>query len=220
MRILTIGDSFTYGEELPDLNLAWPQLLANKCNASLVNLGEPASSNDKIVRKAISYLTNPLLDKVDLVVIGWSSPGRIELADEMGVYDVWPGYGGNLFTRDDCEWRKTVCEYISQYHNSKFLHERFLHHVILLQSFFKANNIKYVMLNALQNEYYKKHFFDDQPFLFEYIDRKCFLGFNTGGMVEWAYGLPKGPGGHFLEDGHKIVADKVYEHIRNIGWVS
>jgi hypothetical protein len=39
-------------------------------------------------------------------------------------------------------------------------------------------------------------------------------------MMEWTYRTPQGPGGHFLEQGHAIVADKIYEHIRNLSWIS
>jgi hypothetical protein len=39
-------------------------------------------------------------------------------------------------------------------------------------------------------------------------------------MAEWTRGVQKGPGGHFLDDGHKKVADKINEHIRHLGWVS
>jgi hypothetical protein len=38
-------------------------------------------------------------------------------------------------------------------------------------------------------------------------------------MMDWTYNTPKGPGGHFLEEGHAIVADKIYEHIRSLGWI-
>jgi hypothetical protein len=38
--------------------------------------------------------------------------------------------------------------------------------------------------------------------------------------MEWTYGTPRGPRGHFLEQGHEIVADKIYEYIRHLGWIS
>lgn len=31
------------------------------------------------------------------------------------------------------------------------------------------------------------------------------------GFVEWAYDTPHGPGGHPLEQGHKQIAEKIYE---------
>ncbi len=41
-----------------------------------------------------------------------------------------------------------------------------------------------------------------------------------GQMVEWMGDCPKGPGGHPLELGHQRIADKINEHIRNLGWLS
>ncbi len=35
------------------------------------------------------------------------------------------------------------------------------------------------------------------------------------GFVEWAYGTPHGPGGHPLEQGHKQIAEKIYEACNN-----
>ena len=46
------------------------------------------------------------------------------------------------------------------------------------------------------------------------------MEFNKSGMIEWAEGCKKGPNGHFLEKGHQIVADRIYEHIRNLSWIS
>ena len=49
MRLLTVGDSFTYGEELSDLNNAWPCLLGKQLGWSVTNLGQPASGNTRMV---------------------------------------------------------------------------------------------------------------------------------------------------------------------------
>ena len=222
MKIVTAGDSFTYGEELADLQTAWPHLLGKKIGAEVVNLGRPACSNDKIFRLVFEHLIDYNSSKTDLVIIGWTSPGRMEFADDIGYYDVWPGYGGNLFTRDGCHWRQELVNYISQYHNSKYLHKKFLQQVIMMQNFLTARGIRYVMLNTLQNEYYKQQPIDnpDRSDYFKEIDQTHFIEFNKSGMIEWAEGCPKGLNGHFLEKGHQRVADRVYEHIRNLGWVS
>jgi hypothetical protein len=217
MKLLTVGDSFTYGEELGDRNHAWPQLLANQINYKLVNFGQPSASNDKILRKTMDYVIST---PVDLVVIGWSNIGRSEYADEFGYYDVWPGYQGGLFIKDGCTWRSGLVDYVSKYHNSEAIHLKFIQQVILLQSFLKSRDIKYIMLNIVQNEYYKKKHFDGQLEYFNQVDKETFLGFNDSGMLEWTYGCKTGIGGHFLEDGHQIVAKKINEHIRNLGWVS
>ena len=217
MKLLTVGDSFTYGEELSDRTQSWPQKLANRINYELLNLALPSASNDKILRRTLDYLAT---ESADLVVIGWSNIGRSEHADEFGYYDVWPGYQGAIFARDGFNWRNQLVDYVSRYHNSEAIHRKFLQQVILLQSYLKLRNINYVMCNIVQNEYYKKKHFDGQQEFFAQVDREKFLGFNESGMMEWTYGCPQGPGGHFLEQGHQIVANQIYEHIRHIGWIS
>jgi len=217
MKLVTVGDSFTYGEELADRTSAWPQQLANRLNYELLNLGQPSASNDKILRKTLDYLT---FDTADLVIVGWSNIGRSEHADEFGYYDVWPGYQGNLFKQDGCTWRNDLVDYVSRYHNSDAIHRKFIQQVILLQSYFKSRGIRYIMLNIVQNEYYKKRLFEGHQKYFEQVDTEQFLGFNESGMMEWTYGCVQGSGGHFLEQGHQIVANRIYEHIGNLGWLS
>ena len=220
MKILASGDSFTYGEELSDCNLSYANLLSQRTGGVCVNIAQPSASNDKILRKTIEYLINPLSDSPDLVIIGWTNLGRSEWADETGTYDVWPGYGGNMFIKDGAIWRRELVDYISKYHDIVYFYKKFLQQVILLQDFLKARDINYVMINTIQNEYYKNKHFNEKTWYFDQIDQDRFLGFNQEGMAEWTFGLPQGPNGHFLEEGHQQVADKIYEHIRNLGWVS
>lgn len=217
MKILALGDSFTYGEELADRRLAWPMLLAARLNATVTNLGAPAASNDKIVR---SLLEHTLDNTPDLVVIGWSSPGRMEFADDLGYYDIWPGYSGNLFIKDGMYWRKELVEYVSRHHRDEFFHRRFLGQVLLVQSYLKTRGINYLMLNVVNNEHYLKTKFESLNGYISQIDTTKYIDFGSGGMLEWTYGCKLGPGGHFLEDGHAIVANKVYEHFRNFSGIT
>lgn len=217
MKILAVGDSFTYGEELSDRSLAWPAVLAQKLNATVVNLGLPAASNDKIVRNVVE---NTLTELPDLVVIGWSSPGRLEFADEFGYYDVWPGYSGNLFMRDGMHWRKELVEYLNRYHCDEFMHRRFLGQILLVQRYLQSQGIEFIMMNVVNNEHYLNTPFDGRIKYINQIDIAKFIDFGSGGMLEWTYGCNLGPGGHFLEQGHEIVANKVYEHFRNLGRIT
>ena len=41
------------------------------------------------------------------------------------------------------------------------------------------------------------------------LDIPCYIG----RLVEWAYNAPRGPGGHPLEEGHKLIADEILKHI-------
>ena len=54
MLLYTIGDSFTYGEELPTPSTqSWPALLSNKLNYDLINCGKPGTGNNYIIKTAI-----------------------------------------------------------------------------------------------------------------------------------------------------------------------
>ena len=221
MTILALGDSFTYGEELADQHMSWPYLLGQRMGHNVVNLAKPAASNDSIIRRLMEHMIAQQAP-TDLVVIGWTMLGRQEFADDVGYYSIWPGYSGNLFQQDGSVWRQDLVKYFNQYHNRQHYHVRYLEQVILVQNFLKSRNIKYVMMNVLENEYYRRSpMFHWQPYFAE-IDKDCFMGFGHSGMVEWtdAAKCPRGPNGHFLEQGHELVADKVYEHIRNLGWIS
>ena len=219
-RILAVGDSFTYGEELSNReNDNYIQVLANKLNAKNVNnLAKPGSGNRRMVRNVIEQVSSGV--PIDLVIIGWSSPGRMEFCDVAGFYDIWPGYSGNAIMRDNHTWRRDLLEYINKHHDPEYLYKQTILDVIMLQSFLKERNIKYVMLTTVSNEYYHTVYYTKVPILTSQVNSTYYLGWPTEGMAEWTEGCKRGPNGHFLEDGHQQVADKIYEHIRNLGWLS
>jgi hypothetical protein len=218
MKLLTVGDSFTYGEELADRTLAWPYLLGKKINSQITNLGKPGASNNKILRNVLENA-----DEFDLVIVAWSHFARIEFSDENGTYDVWPGNRGNMFF-DNLAYRKELLDFITKHHNDLYLYSQNLINVILLQNYLKQHNKKYIMLDSF-NECYNPELPKEKlrqlvSHLVDQVDSKYFIGWPTETMMEWTFGTPRGSRGHFLEDGHRIVADKVYEYIRYLGWVS
>jgi len=216
-NILTVGDSFTYGEELEDRNLSWPVLLGNKVSADVVNLARPGAGNKRMVRHVIEHVASG--QPVDLVVVAWSSPGRQEFADADGFFDIWPGYSGNMFKREQA-WRIDLLNYINRFHNDEWMYKQYLLDVILLQSFLKEHGIPYVMCKTVGNEYYHRAFFTRVKPVAELVNSDGFLGWPDAGMTEWVGECERGPNGHFLEAGHEIVANQIYEHIRHLGWVS
>jgi hypothetical protein len=217
-HILTVGDSFTYGEELENRDHAYPYYLAKGLKANVVNLGQPSGGNTQMIRKVIDYVT--LGEPLDLVIVGWTSPGRMEFADANGIFDLWPGYGGALFRKGGQEWRLELLDYINKHHSPDYLYHKFLMDVIMLQSFLKQRNIKYIMLSVVANEYYHKTYYNDDSALPKLIDTDYYVGWPNEGMAEWTAGCKRGPNGHFLEEGHRKVTAKLYEHIRNLGWLS
>ena len=210
MRLLTVGDSFTYGDELGDRNNAWPFVLGNKLNYTVTNLALPSKSNTYILRTVVEHGID-----YDLIVIAWSHFARVEYGDKQGVYDIWPGNIGAFFT-GELSYRKELIDYINRHHDDRYLYTQYLLNIILLQNFLKQHNKKYVMIDAFGND--KVRYLNKT--LSQLIEKDYFLGWPTETMMEWAYGTPRGPNGHFLEQGHEIVADKIYEYIRHLGWIS
>lgn len=220
-RIIAVGDSFTFGEELANPQEdCYVQKLADLVGAPHVeNLAKPGSGNKRMVRNVLESVING--KPVDMFVIGWSSPGRMEFADAQGIYDLWPGYGGALFRHDHQDWRLELLDFINKHHDPEYLYKHyFLFDAIMLQSFLKQMGIKYIMLTTVANEYYHKTFGPRLQPLVNQIDVAQFVGWPTEGMAEWTAKCKRGPNGHFLEDGHKRVASKLYEHIGNLGWLS
>jgi hypothetical protein len=212
MRLLTLGDSFTYGQELVDRSHAWPNLVAAQNGYKLTNLGIPGSGNTNMVRNCIERI-----DQYDIVIVAWSHFARIEFSDEKGTYDTWPGHRGIVFT-DDVEFRKDLNTYITKHYNDSYLYRQYLINIILIQNYLKSKNKQYVMLDAFGNTQISER--NKNEDLISQIDAKFYLGWPYQSMMEWTYGCMQGPNGHFLEDGHKKVAEKINEHIRHLGWVS
>jgi hypothetical protein len=217
-RILAVGDSFTYGDELTDLATAYPALLAQQFGAQVDNQARPGSGNTRMVRTVVDHVgrnTPVAIDRADLIIIGWSSPGRIEFADATGIYDIWPGYSGNMFTREGQSWRLELIDYISKYHDPQYLYQQYLLNVIMLQNFLKSHNQRYVMLTTVSNEYYHNTYCSQFAHLTQLVDAEHYLGWPREGMAEWTQSCPRGAGGHFLEEGHQQVAKKIYHHVNS-----
>lgn len=212
-KILAVGDSFTYGEELLDRSKSWPQLVADNLGASLDNKAAPGTGNTRIVRNLVESAANEL----DLVLIGWSSAGRIEFADDEGIFDTWPGYSGRMFSTHH-NWRNALIEYVSCFHSPEYLYKQFLINVILAQNFLESKKIRYLMINTVNNEFYRNQYANKFTDLESQINRSSFVGWGKFGMVELADKFPKGPNGHFLDTGHEVVANVITAAVKQKGW--
>jgi hypothetical protein len=217
-QLLTVGDSFTYGDELTDLYQAWPYKLADSIDYEVHNMGLSGSSNSSILRRTMEEL---LENRYDLLIVGWTSPGRIEWKDQVGTpYNVWPGYEtDSQFVREQ-PWRKTLIDFVSQHHNAEYLYQQYLIQILLLQSYCQLNDTKLLMIDTLQNNYYRAVGREQHDKLENQIDTTKFVGWGEFGMTELTSNLPTGKGSHPLEEGHAKIAQTIYEHTRNLGWVS
>jgi hypothetical protein len=212
MRLLIVGDSFTYGDELTDLTKSWPNILVDKLGCELINLSRSGSGNVSMIRHCVEQV-----DNYDIAIIAWSHWARIEFADELGIYDTWPGHHGLVFT-ENAEFRRQLLQYITDHHNDRYLYNQHLMNIILVQNYLKSAGKKYIMLDAFGKRPASAPNINQT--LEKQIDSAFYIEWPNKNMTDWTWGTPKGPRGHFLEDGHKIVADKVYEHIRHLSWVS
>jgi hypothetical protein len=221
-RILAVGDSWTFGDELEKFYDAWPYVLANLIDADVYNMGQSGCSNTSILRRTLVEIPRDPSNPYDMVFIGWTSPGRTEWKDEIGrEYALWPGYSLSAGLFKDHPWRQDYLNYINRYHNVEYLYQQYLVNVISLQSYFKEKNIPYVMINVMSNnDYYQKTSLPNSSEFADQIDKDNFLGWNTFGMKDLTDSCPKGPGGHPLTKGHQAIAAKIYEHIRHLGWLS
>lgn len=205
MKLLAIGDSFTYGEELSDLSKSWPNLLANRLGYEVTNLALPSKGNSYMVRTCIEHA-----NKYDLVIIAWSHFARQEFADDCGVFDIWPGGKTKVFSHATVEHRQELVKYITKFYSDEYLYNQYLINVLAAQNYLQ--NRSYVFLDAFGNNAYRSL---GKQRLHDQINVDHYLGWPNETMMEWTHNCSQGPNGHFLEQGHQIVADKLYEHIRN-----
>ena len=213
-KLLTVGDSFTYGEELAELTSAWPFLLGNKLGYDVTNLAKPGSGNTRMVRHCVEQVNN-----YDIAIIAWSHFARIEMADEGGFYDLWPG-SSYVSHRGWADWRWEIIDYFTKHHNDDYLYRQYLLNIILIQNFFKANNKPYLMLDSFGNHQVNNRTAEANKDLLDQIDSRFYVGWPRDTMMEWAYNTEIGPKGHFLDRGHVKVAEKIYQHMEQLSWVS
>lgn len=215
MKLITIGDSFTYGDELADPSTtSWPALVSQTQNVKLNNLGIPGRGNTRMIRAVVENI-----NYFDAVIIAWSHFDRIEIADEIDVFDTWPGRI-NVPGKYQYPWRANVTDYYSRHHNDDYLYRQYLLNIVLAQSYLKLNNKPYLMFDVFGNHQDARRFDVENKDLVDQIDTKYFIGWPNEAMVDWMGDCPKGPRGHPLELGHQRTAEHINEYIRNISWIS
>ena len=99
--LISGGDSFTYGSELPSQEHAWANLLATRKGWNICNTARPAASNSSIRRNVMNAVHK--YKELDLfVAVMWSFPNRYEFrfAYDTGHIDS-PWYSINPWTYND-----------------------------------------------------------------------------------------------------------------------
>ena len=211
MKILALGCSFTYGNELPDCDLVnnnpskqvWANLIAERFDAELVNMSRPGGSNSRNFRLAI----RESVKDYDLILCQWSDINRLDLRAN----------GTELQINASSEHYMKIYPWLVDFykHHVEMEHNWifWMSLVIALQNHFRINNQKYIFL-SMNSPHYSIHYPTKYPELVSQLIMDNFIGFDVNeGMVDWQ-GDYKSSGGHPLESGHQIIANKVYERIR------
>ena len=159
-----------------------------------VNIATPGASNDYILRTTVNYIEK---NDVSRVIIAWTSPNRIEINQKHLTPTSQRKYG-------------EIVDIVFQDWDNAWAVDKFLTQIKLLSTYLVHKQISYVFVSA----------FDIQSIAGSDPGCYSYLGWPNEGIVEWMGDCPKGPGGHPLELGHQRIADKIYEHIRHLGWIS
>jgi lysophospholipase L1-like esterase len=91
MRILALGDSWTYGVNSSDpATMSWPAQMAKKYNVEVVNLASPGSSNQRAARIGIEELCKD--SNYDYVVLPLAPASRTEILNNGKWHQIFPNH--------------------------------------------------------------------------------------------------------------------------------
>lgn len=213
-NVLTVGCSFTYGDELSNrLDSAWPYLLAQQNDWAVTNLGKGGGSNDRSIRLIFDNI-----NKYDLIILAWTIHDRFEVSYNNEPIDMNIGYAKKV----NLNW---VEEYYKHHYDRSYSYSSWFRQIILLQAYLEKINQRYIMINTFDiwgdlGKHTYEEYMNKFGYLTDQINSTYYPGWPEAGMCEWMGDCPKGPGGHPLELGHQRIAEKINEHIRHLGWIS
>ena len=126
--LYTIGDSWTYGDELENPKKeCWPSVLSKELGCELVNDAQCGGPNDWMFRRTIEWVCQQKSFDDTAVIVGWSEPNRRE-----------EDY--NTILQGEGMWEQ-VMKYL---YNDELAHYKSICYMISLQEIFKSKNIKYL----------------------------------------------------------------------------
>jgi hypothetical protein len=90
MKILTLGDSWTYGSDSSDpATMSWPAQMAKKYNVEVVNLAVGGIGNNRAARIGIEELCKD--PDYDYVIFPLAPASRTEILKHGKWHRIWPG---------------------------------------------------------------------------------------------------------------------------------
>lgn len=233
MKLYFNGCSHTWGDDLQEpLNHSWPALVSRSLGCEFFNDGQSGGTNDRIIYRTIKHI-----DEYDKFYLAWTYVSRFTRYRSDNNHDV----NFNVQLRHhlygkDLDFKNYGDLHYRTWYNELYSFKIWLQNIILMQSLFKIKNKKYVMINATDNNIKRwssgwpafnnnvksllcfdrmsdcqlKSESDEIQKLITQIDFSNFYGWNTWCITSLKY--PKGPTGHFLNEGHQAIADFILEH--------
>ena len=207
--IYCFGDSFTFGDELEDRANAWPGVLNQMTDHIVVGIAKPGASNSWICNKVIQKC---LEQKPQLAIVAWTTSDRYEFFGEDNV--------SLCVNVNDGDTDPFIKQLYSDYHDTSGKFVEWICQAILLQNFLENQGIEYRFVHAfasgisdiLDKNKNSPHF----KKMLSFLNTDRFIGWLEDDFIKWSKGSPLGPHGHFLEQGHRQVAEQMYERIRDI----
>lgn len=235
MRLYFNGCSHTYGDDLIDpYSQSWPAVLSKELGFDFLNDSISGGTNDRIL-----YRTIKNIDQYDKFYIAWTYTSRFTRYRSDNNHDV--NFNVQLthsLYSNDPDFKNYGTIHYRVWHNELYEFKLWLQNIILLQSFFKIKNKRYVMLNSNNNNINRwsvdcKDFNDsvksmlcfdlmnDNQLIEEHkeiqtllsqIDYSHFIGWNSWWLTQACSSFPVGPTKHLLDDGHKYIANYILTH--------
>ena len=242
-KVVVLGDSHTYGSELPDAglekpwaqhsNLSWPYHMFDKDN--IENLSYPGCSNDMISLRLLRRYRHAIKDgasKEKIVLIMFSKPERLHVVRQGCNFNTNPFFS---YTIADNGKENVYAEQINQKYELQnrnfvlenfddvFLEILFLKNVLFCQNFLDSNGIPYyfTMVDHREKIETRGSLETYRDSLFESINwNKIFLVEGKYGYIDYAnkiYGFAKNtlPGNHYPEEYHKLFGNLFLDWIKN-----
>jgi hypothetical protein len=206
-RLVTFGDSYTYGDELinPAVS-AWPVLVADKFSCKLLNLAKPGFSNDAILEQILDQDLN----SNDIVVVCFSHYTRLYFEDKLGWFTTITEIEQDQIFREDLS--KLLIATVSD----EWLFKRWLKQIIYLQEYLKSKDIKFLFTVANLNDIDVDQRYKSYTALMNQIDKKTFLGNQNQTFEDITKTLPRGEFRHPLEQAHVEFANFLIEYMIKI----
>lgn len=188
-HLIVSGDSFSSGYGLQNITRAWPYILANKLNCSVINLAREGMGNEHIIESVVNYkgFNN------SLVICGLTHYNRIEFIDAK----TFKKFTTIPNRRGQTEFEKTFWH---GYYDDEYYYVKFITQLEIFSAWLEINNINYLLFDALPINHYKELNFSN------------YLWNGNRNMCDIIYPHQL-PDGHPDEIGHQKMADELYKII-------